>query len=104
MVGSLGVIGSTWIDFGLLFVLVPDNGFIAILLMTWMQTRTPKEMLGRMMALLMTLWMALHPDLKGFSESLITTQAEGSGECFEAYCRGSTPSHLTINLAVRAGR
>ncbi len=115
VIGSLGVIGSTWIDFGLLFMLGLGNGFIAILLMSWMQTRTPKEMMGRTMALLMfsstglmpisqaiagalskwnltmlfvipgalvllmTLWMALHPDLKGFSESLIATQSEGSG-------------------------
>jgi hypothetical protein len=84
---------------------------IAILLMTWMQTRAPREMLGRMMALLMfsstglvpisqaisgvlSKWnltmlfvipgtlvllmsvrMAFHPDLKGFSESLAAAQA-----------------------------
>ena len=53
VIGSLGVITSTWIDFGLLFLLGLGNGFIAVLLMTWMQTRTPREMLGRMMALLM---------------------------------------------------
>jgi len=29
------------------------NGYIAIILFTWMQTRTPKDMLGRMMGLLM---------------------------------------------------
>jgi hypothetical protein len=78
-----------------------------------MQTRTPKEMLGRIMALLMfsgtglapisqavsgvlskwsltmlfdipgalilllTIWMAFHPDLKGFSKSLASVQAKG---------------------------
>jgi hypothetical protein len=82
------------------------NGFMAVLVMTWMQARTPKDMLGRMMSLLMlssigltpmsqavagalskcnltllftipgalvllvTLWVAFHPALKGFSESL----------------------------------
>jgi MFS family permease len=112
VIGSLGFITSTWVDFGLLFLLALGNGFIAILLMTWMQTRTPKEMLGRMMALLMlsstglapisqavagalskwnltmlfvlpgvlvvlmTAWMAFHPDLVGFSESLTAAQAE----------------------------
>jgi MFS family permease len=113
VIGSLGVIASTWIDFVLLFLLGLGNGFMAVLLMTWMQTRTPREMLGRMMALLMlsstglmpisqavsgviskwnltmlftipgalvlllTVWMAFHPDLKGFSESLTVAQAEG---------------------------
>jgi hypothetical protein len=28
------------------------------------------------LVLLLTIWMALHPDLKGFSESLSATQAE----------------------------
>jgi len=113
VIGSLGMITSTWFDFGLLFLLGLGNGFIAILLMTWMQTRTPREMLGRIMALFMlsstglvpiaqaiagviskwnltmsfaipgalvlliTIWMSFHPDLKGFSESLTTVQAEG---------------------------
>ena len=112
VIGSLGVISYTWIDFGLLWLLGLGNGFLAVLLMTWMQTRTPKEMLGRMMALLMlsstglvpfsqavagaiskwnltmlfaipgtlvlllTIWMAFHPDLKSFSENLIAVQAE----------------------------
>jgi MFS family permease len=104
--GSLGTITSTWVDVGLLLLLSLANGFIVVLLMTWLQTRPPREMLGRMMALLMfsgtglapisqaisgalskwnltmlfaipgalilllTIWMAFHPDLKGFSESL----------------------------------
>lgn len=53
VIGSLGLITSTWLDFGLLLLLGLGNGFLAILLMTRMQTRTPREMLGRMMALLM---------------------------------------------------
>ena len=113
VIGSLGMISYTWIDFGLLLLLGLGNGFMAVLLMTWMQTRTPREMLGRMMALLMlastglmpisqavsgaiskwnltmlfaipgalvlliTVWMAFHPDFKGFSESLTAAQAEG---------------------------
>ncbi len=48
----LGFLSSTWIDFALLLVLGLGNGYIAIILFTWMQTRTPKEMLGRMMSLL----------------------------------------------------
>jgi hypothetical protein len=41
------------VDFGLLLMLGLGNGYIAIILFTWMQTRTPKEMLGRTMSLLM---------------------------------------------------
>jgi MFS family permease len=113
VIGSLGVITSTWVDVGMLFLLSLGNGFLVVLLMTWMQTRTPKEMLGRIMALLMfsstglapisqaisgvlskwnltllfvlpgalalllTIWMAFHPELKSFSESLAAAQAEG---------------------------
>ena len=53
VIGSLGFIPYTWVDFGLLSLLGLGNGYIAIILFTWMQTRTPKEMLGRIMSLLM---------------------------------------------------
>ncbi len=53
VIGLLGIITSTWLDFALLFLLGLGNGFVVVILMTWMQTRTPREMLGRMMALLM---------------------------------------------------
>ena len=61
VVGSLGFITSTWVDFGLLFVLGLGNGFIAVLLVTWMQTRTPRQMMGRIMALLMLSGTGLTP-------------------------------------------
>jgi MFS family permease len=53
VIGSLGFIPFTAVDFALLLLLGLGNGYIAILLFTWMQTRVPKEMLGRMMGLLM---------------------------------------------------
>ena len=52
VIGSLAFISSTWVDFSLLFLLGLGNGYIAIILFTWIQTRTPKEMLGRMMSIL----------------------------------------------------
>jgi MFS family permease len=52
VIGSFGFISSTWVDFSLLFLLGLGNGYIAIILFTWMQTRTPKEMLGRIMSIL----------------------------------------------------
>ncbi len=61
VVGSLGLITSTWIDFGLLLFLGLGNGYLAVMLITWMQSRTPKEMLGRMMALVMLAGTGLAP-------------------------------------------
>jgi hypothetical protein len=52
VVGSLGFIPFTWVDFSLLLLLGLGNGYITIIFFTWMQTRAPKEMLGRMMSLL----------------------------------------------------
>ncbi len=53
VIGSLGFIASTWVDFGPLFGLGVGNGYVAILLYTWVQTRTPRAMPGRMMSILM---------------------------------------------------
>ena len=49
--GVFGFIYSTWVDVALLLVLGAGNGYIALTLFTWMQTRTPKEMLGRVMSM-----------------------------------------------------
>jgi MFS family permease len=112
VVGALGFINYTWVDFGLLLLLGLGNGYIAIIMITWMQTRAPRDMLGRIMSLLtfsstglvpisqavagavskwnltsmfaiagglvllVTVWMALHPDLKAFSASLSASPAE----------------------------
>ena len=53
VIAALGFIPYTWLDFGLLFLLGLGNGYIAIILFTWMQKRSPKDMLGRMMSLIM---------------------------------------------------
>jgi hypothetical protein len=50
---SLGFISSTWLDFSLMLLIGLGNGYISIIMFTWMQKRTPKEMLGRMMAMMM---------------------------------------------------
>jgi MFS family permease len=112
VVGLLGFIAYTWVDFALLFLIGLGNGYIAIILFTWIQTRTPKDMLGRMMSLItfsstglvpisqalagiiskwnltllftlsgtlvlvVTIWMAFHPDLKAFSASLSNSPEE----------------------------
>jgi MFS family permease len=51
--GSFGFIRSTWVDFALMLLLGLGNGYIAITLFTWIQLRTPKAMIGRMMSILM---------------------------------------------------
>ena len=61
VIGSLGFIPYTWVDFGLLLLLGLGNGYSAVLSITWIQTRTPKEMLGRMMSLLMVASTGLFP-------------------------------------------
>lgn len=53
VLGSFGFIRSTWVDFGLMLLLGLGNGYISITLFTWMQLRTPREMLGRMMSMMM---------------------------------------------------
>ncbi len=53
VLGAFGFIRNTWIDFGLMLLLGVGNGYISITLFTWMQLRTPKVMLGRMMSMMM---------------------------------------------------
>lgn len=52
VVGALGFIHSTAEDFVLLLLLGLGNGYVAILLFTWMQNRTPERMIGRVMSFL----------------------------------------------------
>jgi MFS family permease len=61
VIGSLGFIPSTWIDFGLLFLLGMGNGYLAIIVITWIQVQTPKAMLGRIMAMIMLAGTGLAP-------------------------------------------
>jgi MFS family permease len=53
VISCLGFIILTWLDFALMLLLGLGNGYISIIMFTWMQTRTPKAMLGRMMAMFM---------------------------------------------------
>jgi MFS family permease len=70
VIGCLGFVSSTWIDFGLLLLVGLGNGYIGILLFTWMQTRTPKDMLGRMMSLLMFSSIGLVPVSQAISGAI----------------------------------
>ena len=53
VIGALAFIYHTWLDFALLLLLGLGNGYVAIMLFTWMQVRTPRDMLGRAMSLFM---------------------------------------------------
>jgi len=115
VIGAFGLIRSTWVLFGLNILLGLGNGYIAILMFTSMQTRTPREMLGRMMSMLMlssiglvpisqaiagaiskwslsglfigagglvllvTVWAAVQPGLKEFSQGLSAPGTDTSG-------------------------
>jgi MFS family permease len=52
VIGSLGLISGLWLDFGLLLMLGLGNGYLAIILFTWIQTHVDRGMLGRMMSLI----------------------------------------------------
>ena len=52
------------------FLLGLGNGYITILILTWIQSRTPREMLGRMMSMLMLTTSGLSPVSQAFSGAL----------------------------------
>jgi MFS family permease len=69
--GALGLSPSTWVDFSLLLLLGFGNGYIAIILFTWMQLHTPRDMLGRMMSILMLCSTGLVPVSEAISGAVI---------------------------------
>jgi MFS family permease len=58
---SLGWISFTWLAMTDLFILGILNGYLQILLITALQHNTPKEMLGRLMSLVLLAGMSLVP-------------------------------------------
>jgi MFS family permease len=50
-IASLGVVTHLWLDAALMAGLGIGNGYLAISLFTWVQARTPEDMLGRTMSL-----------------------------------------------------
>jgi MFS family permease len=57
---------ATWLDFVLIAVLGVGNGYISLVLFTWVQQHTPPAMLGRVMSILMLAGTGLGP----FSQAL----------------------------------
>jgi MFS family permease len=71
VIGALAFIRATWMDFVLLLIIGLGNGYLSIILITWMQVRTPREMLGRMMSLFMLSNIGLIPVSQALSGALI---------------------------------
>lgn len=77
VIGLLGFIPSTWVDVGLMLALGLGNGYIAIILFTWIQSRTPKAMLGRIMSLLLFANTGLVPVSQALSGAVSTWSLDG---------------------------
>jgi MFS family permease len=60
-IASLGFIRSTELDIILMILLGLGNGYLIIIVLTWIQSRTPKEILGRTMSILMLSTTGLSP-------------------------------------------
>jgi hypothetical protein len=61
VLASFGWIRLTWIDCVLVLFLGAGNGYMGLVLFTWIQLRTPREMLGRMMSMVMLASIGLVP-------------------------------------------
>lgn len=72
VLGLIGFIHLTWVDFVLMVLLGLGNGYVTIILFTSMQNRTPKTMLGRIMSLLTLSSMGLVPVSQALSGAIIT--------------------------------
>jgi len=71
VIGMLGFIRSTWLDFILLLILGLGNGYLDVLLFTWLQLRVPAEMLGRMMSIVMFASYGLGPISQAISGAIL---------------------------------
>ncbi|MGB7538762.1 MAG: MFS transporter [Anaerolineales bacterium] len=68
---SLGFIRMTAVLFVIIFLLGLGNGYITILVLTWIQSRTPRAMLGRMMSMLMLTNTGVSPISQAVSGAVI---------------------------------
>ena len=71
VIGSLGFLRITTVLVILMALLGFGNGYIAIIFLTWIQSRTPREMLGRMMSMLMLSNAGLSPISQAISGAVI---------------------------------
>ena len=74
---AIGFIYSTWIGAGILILLGILNGYLSIMLITLLQKRTPSDMLGRLMSLVMFAGVGLVPISQALSGALLKISIEG---------------------------
>jgi MFS family permease len=76
-IASLGFFRLTAVLLIIVFLLGLGNGYVTILVLTWIQSRTPREMLGRMMSMLMLTTSGLSPVSQAISGALIKWSITG---------------------------
>jgi MFS family permease len=74
---AFGWIQSTWVDFILILALGAGNGYIGLVLFTWIQQSTPRDMLGRVMSISSLAGMGLVPLSQAISGALIKWDLSG---------------------------
>jgi MFS family permease len=110
VIGSFGFIRSTWVDFALMLMLGLGNGYISITLFTWMQIRTPKAMLGRMMSMMMLSNTGLVPISQAISGAIskwsLTLLFAGAGVLvlLVTFLTAFQPELITFSNSLTAGQ
>ena len=74
---ALGVVGSAWVAAALMLVTGFGNGYMAVLVITALQRIAPREMLGRVMSLVVLAMVGLGPISQALSGALIKISVQG---------------------------
>lgn len=75
---GMGAVSSTPVAFMILLVMGIGNGVLGIILITFLQRQTPKEILGRVMSLVMLAGVGLVPISQALSGALIKVSLAGT--------------------------
>ena len=86
----LGFLASMWIAAALALVIGVAEGYAGIMFMTWLQARTPRKLMGRVMSLLMISAVGLSPLSHAVSGALLKLSLEwvfvGAGALLALLC------------------
>jgi len=77
VLAAFGWIQSTWVDFILILAIGIGNGYIGLVLFTWIQQSTPRDMLGRVMSMTSLAGMGLVPLSQAISGAVIKWDLTG---------------------------
>ena len=77
VLAAFGWILSTWVDFVLILALGVGNGYIGLVLFTWIQQSTPREMLGRVMSMILLAGLGLVPLSQAIAGAIIKWNLTG---------------------------